>query len=115
MRPVPLIVSTYMLAADIKLTIKICSYDGIIVNLQRNHKKKEVSRMKKSKNKTTTCFTTSLRHSLPNFRTGVESISIIKSSDPFRRYMRGSDLSDLREDWRAIGYDLRKAMRKYPL
>lgn len=99
----------------IKLAIKICSYDGIFVNLQRNHKEKEVSRMKKSKNKATTCFTTSLRHSLPNFRTGVESISIIKSSDPFRRYMRGNDLSDLREDWRAIGYDLRKAMRKYPL
>ena len=71
--------------------------------------------MKKCKNKTTTCFNTSLRHSLPGFRTGVESISIIKSADPFRRYMRGNDLLDMRKDWQAIGHDLRTAMRRYSL
>lgn len=71
--------------------------------------------MKKCKNKTTTCFNTSLRHSLPGFRTGVESISIIKSADPFRKYMRGNDLSDMRKDWQAIGQDIRTAMRRYSL
>lgn len=47
------------------------------------------------------------------FKTGLESMTILRLDNPFKKYMRSNDITDMREDWMAIGGDLKRAMREY--
>ena len=69
--------------------------------------------MKKNHKYTTKSSTAGLRHCLPNFKTGLESMTILRLDNPFKKYMRSNDITDMREDWMAIGGDLKRAMREY--
>lgn len=48
-----------------------------------------------------------------NDRSGVISLTNILGTMKFRGYIFGSNTEDMRNDWRTIGNDIRKAMKAY--
>ena len=49
----------------------------------------------------------------PDWKSGVVSLTNIKGRIRFGRYVFGSDVNEMRNDWMAIGNDIRKSMNLY--
>lgn len=52
-------------------------------------------------------------HKHLSYRSGVRSLTNILGTMKFSDYTFGSNTEDIRNDWRVIGNDIRKAMKNY--
>ena len=49
----------------------------------------------------------------PGRRSGIESLTNVCGGMRVSGYLFGSDVQDMRADWRVVGNDMRKAMHRY--
>ncbi len=54
-----------------------------------------------------------MSNSRPTFKTGLESLMNIKGRMRFEQYVFSNDTDDMRNDWIAVGNDIRRAMKLY--
>lgn len=58
-------------------------------------------------------ISTRLSNNRPSFWTGLDSLANIGGRMRFNQYVFGNDMDDMRNDWIAVGNDIRKAMSQY--
>lgn len=65
------------------------------------------------KNRTLGGVSVPIERNRPCLKSGVVSLTNIKGHMRFGRYVFGSNIKDMRDDWTEIGNDIRKAMSFY--
>ena len=90
---------------------KLISLEYICIGLQMKYNK--VGIMYINKRSILSGFSMQIAENQPSRRSGVMSLANIKGHMRFGHYVFGDNVEDMRNDWKTIGNDIRKAMNCY--